>query len=123
PRMTNTFIAPGKSEPDEIIGAVDRGLYAKSLSGGQVEPATGDFTFTVAEGYLIENGEVTEPVRGATLVGNGPQSLNRISMVGNDLEHAPGMCGKEGQSIPAAVGQPTLLIDELTVGGTEREEG
>ncbi|WP_255363840.1 TldD/PmbA family protein [Candidatus Frackibacter sp. WG12] len=121
PRMTNTFIAPGESTPDEIIGSVDKGLYAKSLSGGQVEPATGDYTFTVAEGYLIENGKITEPVRGATLVGNGPKSLHRITMVGNDLKHAPGMCGKEGQSVPAAVGQPTLLIEELTVGGTERE--
>ncbi|ADL11888.1 TldD/PmbA family protein [Acetohalobium arabaticum] len=122
PRMTNTFIAPGESKPQEIINSVDQGLYAKSLSGGQVEPATGDFTFTVAEGYLIEDGEVSEPVRNATLVGNGPESLHRITMVGDDLEHAPGMCGKEGQSIPAAVGQPTLLIEELTVGGTEREE-
>ncbi|MBM7624624.1 TldD/PmbA family protein [Sporohalobacter salinus] len=123
PRMTNTFIAPGESKPEDIVSSVDRGLYAKSLSGGQVEPATGDFTFTVAEGYLIEDGEISEPVRNATLVGNGPESLHRITMVGDDLEHAPGMCGKEGQSIPAAVGQPTLLIEELTVGGTEREEG
>ncbi|MCK8824011.1 TldD/PmbA family protein [Fuchsiella alkaliacetigena] len=121
PRMSNTFIAAGDSTPEEIIGSVDKGLYAKSLSGGQVDPATGDYTFTVAEGYLIEKGEVTEAVRGATLVGNGPESLHRISMVGNDLEHAPGMCGKDGQSVPAAVGQPTLLIDEVTVGGTERE--
>ncbi|SJZ40225.1 TldD/PmbA family protein [Selenihalanaerobacter shriftii] len=121
PRMTNTFIAPGDSTPEEIIGSVDKGLYAKSLSGGQVEPATGDYTFTVAEGYLIENGKITEPVRGATLVGNGPDSLHRITMVGNDLKQAPGMCGKEGQSVPTAVGQPTLLIEEVTVGGTEME--
>jgi TldD protein len=121
PRMTNTFIAPGDSNPEEIIASVDKGLYAKSLSGGQVEPATGDYTFTVAEGYLIENGEITDAVRGATLVGNGPQSLHRISMVGDDLEHAPGTCGKEGQGVPTAVGQPTLLIEEVTVGGTERE--
>ncbi len=120
PRMTNTFIEAGDSTPQEIIAAVDDGLYAKKLSGGQVEPATGDFVFTVAEGYLIKNGKLDQPVRGATLVGKGIDVLQKISMVGNDLKLAPGMCGKAGQSIPAAVGQPTLLVDEITVGGTER---
>ncbi|GAB6138225.1 TldD/PmbA family protein [Halanaerobaculum tunisiense] len=121
PRMTNTFISPGESDPDKIVSAVDDGLYAKKLSGGQVEPATGEFVFTVAEGYLIKNGQLDRPVRGATLVGTGIDVLQNISMVGNDLELAPGMCGKGGQSIPAAVGQPTLLVDQITVGGTERK--
>ena len=121
PRMTNTFIAPGKKEPEEIIKAVDDGFYAKKLSGGQVDPATGEFVFTVSEGYLIKGGKVADPVRGATLVGRGIDVLNKISMVGNDLELAPGMCGKEGQSVAAGVGQPTLLVDQITVGGTERK--
>ncbi|GAB6099264.1 TldD/PmbA family protein [Halanaerocella petrolearia] len=121
PRMTNTFIAPGEHKPDDIIGTVDDGLYAKKLSGGQVEPATGEFVFTVAEGYMIKNGKLDRPVRGATLVGRGIDVLKKISMVGDDLELAPGMCGKAGQSIPAAVGQPTLLVDQITVGGTERK--
>ncbi|MCK8815789.1 TldD/PmbA family protein [Natroniella sulfidigena] len=121
PRMSNTFIEAGDSEPDDIITAVDDGLYAKKLSGGQVETATGEFVFTVAEGYLIKNGQLAEPVRGATLIGRGIDVLQKISMVGNDLKLAPGMCGKAGQSIPAAVGQPTLLVDEITVGGTERK--
>ncbi|TDX59028.1 TldD/PmbA family protein [Orenia marismortui] len=120
PRMTNTFIEKGDSKPEEIITAVDDGLYAKKLSGGQVDTATGEFVFTVAEGYLIKKGKLAEAVRGATLVGRGIDVLNKISMVGDDLELAPGMCGKDGQSIPAAVGQPTLLVDEITVGGTER---
>jgi len=121
PRMTNTFIERGESEPDEIIGAVDDGFYAKKLSGGQVEPTTGEFVFNVSEGYLIEQGELAQPVRGATLVGRGIDALEKVSMVGNDLELAPGMCGKQGQSVPAGVGQPTLLIDDITVGGTERK--
>ena len=121
PRMTNTFIEQGESTPDEIIGSVDDGFYAKKLSGGQVEPTTGEFVFNVSEGYMIENGELARPVKGATLVGRGIDVLKKVSMVGNDLELAPGMCGKQGQSIPAGVGQPTLLIDNITVGGTERK--
>jgi TldD protein len=121
PRMTNTFIAPGEKEPEQIIGAVEEGLYAKKLSGGQVDPATGEFVFTVSEGYLINKGELAEPVRGATLVGKGIDVLKKISMIGNDLELAPGMCGKKGQKVPTSVGQPTLLVDEITVGGTERK--
>ncbi|AGB40421.1 putative Zn-dependent protease-like protein [Halobacteroides halobius DSM 5150] len=120
PRMTNTFIAPGEDKPEDIIAAVDDGLYAKKLSGGQVEPATGEFVFTVAEGYLIKDGQIDKPVRGATLVGRGIDVLNKISMVGDDLKLAAGACGKSDQSIPAAVGQPTLLVDQITVGGTER---
>ena len=121
PRMTNTFIEQGASSPDEIISAVDDGFYAKKLSGGQVEPTTGEFVFNVSEGYLIKDGSLSQPVRGATLIGRGIDVLNKVSMVGSDLELAPGMCGKQGQSVPAGVGQPTLLIDEITVGGTERK--
>ncbi len=121
PRMTNTFIAPGASTPEEIIAATPDGLFAKVLSGGEVNPATGDFVFVVSEGYLIKDGKIAEPVRGATLVGNGPESLKKIDMVGNDLVFAAGMCGKGGQSIPVSVGQPTLRMAELTVGGTQRE--
>ncbi len=122
PRMTNTFIENGKHDPEDIIGAVHDGLYAKALSGGQVDPATGEFVFSISEAYLIKNGKLADPVRGATLIGRGIDVLNNISMIGNDLELAPGMCGKEGQSVSAAVGQPTLLIDKMTIGGTERRE-
>lgn len=121
PRMTNTYIAPGKHDPEQIIGSVDDGFYAQKLSGGQVDPATGEFVFTVAEGYLIKNGELAAPVRGATLIGRGIDVLQKISMVGNDLKLAPGTCGKKGQRVAAAVGQPTLLVDQITVGGTERK--
>jgi TldD protein len=118
PRMTNTFFAPGQATPEELIGGVERGLYAVSFGGGQVEPATGDFVFGVSEGYLIEQGEVTAPVRGATLVGNGLEALRAIDGIAADLEIATGYCGKGGQSVPAGVGQPHVLIRELTVGGT-----
>jgi TldD protein len=118
PRMTNTFFAPGDATPDELIGGVERGLYAVSFGGGQVEPATGDFVFGVSEGYLIENGEVTAPVRGATLVGNGLEALRAIDGIADDLEIATGYCGKGGQTVPAGVGQPHVRIRELTVGGT-----
>ncbi len=121
PRMSNTYLAPGESKPEEIIGSLEQGFYAKNLGGGQVNTATGDFTFSVREGYLVKDGKVAEPVRGATLVGNGPSSLQHISMVGDDLEFSPGVCGKEGQNVFAAVGQPTILIDRLTVGGTEQK--
>ncbi|MEA2365700.1 MAG: TldD protein [Thermoleophilaceae bacterium] len=118
PRMTNTFFAPGEATPEELIGGVERGLYAVSFGGGQVEPATGDFVFGVSEGYLIENGEVTAPVRGATLVGNGIEALRAIDGIAGDLEIATGYCGKGGQTVAAGVGQPHVRIRELTVGGT-----
>jgi TldD protein len=118
PRMTNTFFAPGAARPEELIAEVERGLYAVSFGGGQVEPATGDFVFGVSEGYLIEGGQVTAPVRGATLVGNGLDALGAIDGVAGDLEIATGYCGKAGQTVPAGVGQPHVRIRELTVGGT-----
>ena len=118
PRMTNTFFAPGDATPDDLIGGVERGLYAVSFGGGQVEPATGDFVFGVSEGYLIENGKVTAPVRGATLVGNGLEALRAIDGIAGDLAIATGYCGKGGQTVPAGVGQPHVRIRELTVGGT-----
>jgi TldD protein len=118
PRMTNTYFAPGEATAETLIGEVGRGLYAVSFGGGQVEPATGDFVFGVSEGYLIEGGRVTAPVRGATLVGNGLEALRAIDGVAADLEIATGYCGKSGQSVPAGVGQPHVRIRELTVGGT-----
>ncbi|MEA2330470.1 MAG: TldD protein [Thermoleophilaceae bacterium] len=118
PRMTNTYFAPGEATPEELIGGVERGLYAVSFGGGQVEPATGDFVFGVSEGYLIEGGKVTAPVRGATLVGNGIEALRAIDGIAGDLEIASGYCGKAGQTVPAGVGQPHVRIRELTVGGT-----
>lgn len=120
PRMTNTFMLEGESEPEEIIASVDRGVYAVSFGGGQVDITNGQFVFSSTEAYLIENGRVTAPIRGATLIGNGPDVMRRVSMVGNDLEldKGIGVCGKEGQGVPVGVGQPTLKIDEITVGGT-----
>jgi len=120
PRMTNTYMLPGQSDPAEIIASVDKGLYAVNFGGGQVDITSGKFVFSASEAYLIENGRITAPVKGATLVGNGPEAMNHISMVGNDLEldWGVGTCGKEGQSVPVGVGQPTLKIDRLTVGGT-----
>jgi TldD protein len=119
PRMTNTYIAPGGATRDEIIGDVERGLYAVSFAGGQVEPATGDFVFGVSEGYLIENGRVTAPVRGATLIGNSLDVLRAIDAVGDDLRMKSGFCGKDGQQVPVGTGQPTVRIAEITVGGTD----
>ncbi len=118
PRMTNTFIAAGAHSVDGIIAATPKGLYAKKLGAGQVDVTTGDFVFAVTEGYLIESGKIGRPVRGATIVGNGPRALHRIDMIANDLKLAPGTCGKEGQQVPVSVGQPTIRISELTVGGT-----
>ena len=118
PRMTNTYFGPGAYTRDEIIADTPRALYAKTLSGGEVNPATGDFVFGVSEGYLIEKGRVTAPVRGATLIGNGLQVLLGIDALADDLEVKAGTCGKEGQSVPVGSGQPTLRIRELTVGGT-----
>lgn len=121
PRMTNTYMLAGKHEPDEIIASVKNGLYAKNFAGGQVDITSGKFVFSASEAYLIENGKITRPVKGATLIGNGPDVLTKVSMVGNDLEldSGVGTCGKEGQSVPVGVGQPTLKIDGLTVGGTK----
>ena len=121
PRMTNTFMLPGETPPEEIIASVDRGLYAVNFAGGQVDITSGRFVFSASEAYLIENGKVTRPVKGATLIGNGPEVMNRVSMVGNDLklDAGVGVCGKDGQSVPVGVGQPTLRIDGLTVGGTQ----
>ena len=118
PRMTNTYFAPGDESPEELIGGVERGLYAVSFGGGQVEPATGDFVFGVSEGYLIENGRVTAPVRGATLIGNGLEALAAVDGIAADLAVATGFCGKGGQTVAAGVGQPHVRIRELTVGGT-----
>lgn len=120
PRMTNTYMLPGNHHPDEILQSVKKGLYAKNFSGGQVDITSGKFVFSASEAYLIEEGKITRPVRGATLIGNGPEVLTKVSMVGSDLEldSGVGTCGKEGQSVPVGVGQPTLKIDGLTVGGT-----
>jgi len=118
PRMTNTYFGQGEHAPGEIISDTPHALYAKSLSGGEVNPATGDFVFGVAEGYLIEGGKITTPVRGATLIGSGVEVLEAIDAVADDLEVKAGTCGKEGQGVPVGTGQPTLRIRELTVGGT-----
>lgn len=120
PRMTNTYMLAGHHHPEDIIRSVERGLYAVNFSGGQVDITSGQFVFSASEAYLIENGRVTRPVKGATLIGNGPEVMKKISMVGNDLalDAGIGVCGKDGQSIPVGVGQPTLKIDALTVGGT-----
>ncbi len=120
PRMSNTYIANGSEAPEDIIGSVSRGIYAKEFAGGQVDPATGDFVFGISEGYIIENGEIGEPIKGATLIGNGPNVLQKIEAVGNDLGFAPGFCGKNGQSIANEVGQPTIKVAKMTVGGTEK---
>ncbi len=121
PRMTNTYLLPGAHDPAEIIASVERGLYAVNFGGGQVDITSGKFVFSASEAYLIEKGQVTRPVKGATLIGNGPDVLTRVSMVGHDLQLDPGVgtCGKDGQSVPVGVGQPTLKIDTLTVGGTQ----
>ncbi|MDH4099874.1 MAG: TldD/PmbA family protein [Nitrospirota bacterium] len=117
PRMTNTFIAPGKSDPAEIVRSTSSGLFVKKMGGGQVNTVTGDFVFEVSEGYMIENGKIGEPVRGATLTGNGPHVLETIDMLGNDLGFSIGTCGKDGQGAPVSDAQPTLRIPEIVVGG------
>ena len=117
PRMTNTMILPGESEPSSILCSCDSGLLVKKMGGGQVNTVNGDFVFEVSEGYIIEKGKVSEPVRGATLVGNGPQALSNITMVGNDLGFGIGTCGKDGQGAPVSDAQPTLLITDIVVGG------
>jgi len=120
PRMTNTYMLAGESDPAEILASVENGLYAVNFAGGQVDITSGKFVFSASEAYLIENGKITAPVKGATIIGNGPDVLTKVSMVGNDLalDGGVGTCGKEGQSVPVGVGQPTLKIDGITVGGT-----
>ncbi|GAB2796246.1 metalloprotease TldD [Halomonas shantousis] len=121
PRMTNTYMLAGEHDPEEIIKSVKRGIYAVSFGGGQVDITSGKFVFSASEAYLIEDGRITAPVKGATLIGNGPEAMGRVSMIGHDLEldTGIGVCGKEGQGVPVGVGQPTLKLDELTVGGTQ----
>jgi len=120
PRMTNTMMLAGDHDPQEIIASVKKGIYAANFGGGQVDITSGKFVFSMSEAWLIEDGKVTRPIKGATLIGNGPDALTRVSMIGNDLRLDPGVgtCGKDGQSVPVGVGQPTLRIDGLTVGGT-----
>jgi len=120
PRMTNTFMLAGPHAPEEILGSVRRGLYAVSFGGGQVDITSGKFVFSASEAYLIEDGKPTRPVKGATLIGNGPDVLTRVSMVGTELalDEGIGTCGKDGQSVPVGVGLPTILVNGLTVGGT-----
>jgi TldD protein len=120
PRMTNTYMLPGQHAPEEIIASVDKGLYCRNFGGGQVDITSGKFVFSASEAYLIENGRLGAPVKGATLIGNGPDVMTRITMVGNDLklDDGVGTCGKEGQDVPVGVGQPTLRVDGITVGGT-----
>jgi TldD protein len=120
PRMTNTFMLAGESDPQDIIRSVPKGLYCVNFGGGQVDITSGNFVFSASESYLIEDGHLTRPVRNATLIGNGPEALKYVSMVGNDLrlDEGIGVCGKEGQSVPVGVGIPTLKIDRMTVGGT-----
>jgi TldD protein len=125
PRMTNTYMLAGETNPEEIIASVKKGLYAVNFGGGQVDITSGKFVFSASEAYLIENGKIGAAVKGATLIGNGPDVLNKISMVGNDLQldNGIGICGKDGQGVPVGVGQPTLRVDEMTVGGTRTSEG
>ena len=121
PRMTNTYMLAGTHDPEEMIRSVKRGLYAVNFGGGQVDITSGKYVFSATEAYLIEDGRVTAPVKGATLIGNGPETMQRVRMIGNDLalDEGVGVCGKDGQSVPVGVGQPSLLIDEITVGGTQ----
>jgi len=121
PRMTNTYMRAGATPPEEIIASVKHGLYAANFGGGQVDITSGKFVFSASEAYLIENGKITQPVKGATLIGNGPDAMNRISLIGNDLalDSGVGTCGKDGQSVPVGVGMPTVRMDGLTVGGTQ----
>jgi TldD protein len=121
PRMTNTFMLAGQDDPADILRSVPRGLYAVNFGGGQVDITNGKFVFSASEAYLIEDGKITQPVKGATLIGNGPDALTRVSRVGNDLkmDEGVGTCGKDGQSVPVGVGLPTIRIDGITVGGTQ----
>ncbi len=119
PRMTNTYMLAGEYDPQEIIGSVKKGIYAPNFGGGQVDITSGKFVFSASEAYLIEDGKITTPIKGATLIGNGPEAMQQVSMVGNDLtlDAGVGVCGKQGQSLPVGVGQPTLKLDAMTVGG------
>ena len=121
PRMTNTILMAGKSDPEEILSTVKHGIYAKHFGGGQVDISNGDFVFSLTESYLIEDGKLTKPLKDVNLIGNGPDVLNRVSMLGHDIEVSDGIwtCGKDGQSVPVGVGCPTIKIDEITVGGTK----
>jgi len=123
PRMTNTFLLPGKYSEEEIVKSVKRGVYARGYSGGQVDISSGDFVFSVTEGYLVENGKIAYPIKGATLIGNGPEILKKVEMVGNDLVISDGKwtCGKDGQSVPVGVGLPTVKLSQITVGGTHND--
>src|SRR5262249_38275828 len=120
PRMTNTFMLAGQDDPHDILRSVKRGLYAVNFGGGQVDITSGKFVFSASEAYLIEDGQVTKPVKGATLIGNGPDALTHVSRVGHDLalDEGVGTCGKDGQSVPVGVGLPTIRLDGMTVGGT-----
>ena len=120
PRMTNTFMLSGKTPPEEIIASVKKGIYAANFGGGQVDITSGKFVFSTSEAYMIENGRITHPVKGTTLIGSGPEAMNRVSMIGNNmkLDSGVGTCGKEGQSVPVGVGMPTIKMEGLTVGGT-----
>ncbi len=120
PRMTNTYMLAGESEPEELIASVKKGIYAPNFGGGQVDITSGKFVFSASEAYLIEDGKITAPIKGATLIGSGPEAMQQVSMVGNDLalDQGVGVCGKEGQSVPVGVGQPSLKLEQLTVGGT-----
>ena len=117
--MTNTYIAPGETDPKEIIADTKEGILVVKMGGGQVNTVNGDFIFEVSEGYLIENGEVTEPIRGVSLIGNGPKVLQEIDAVGNDIGFSIGTCGKDGQGVPVSDGLPTIRIPRITVGGTK----
>jgi TldD protein len=119
--MTNTFMESGKDDPKEIVASIKKGVYAVNFGGGQVDITSGKFVFSASEAYLVENGKVGAPVKGATLIGNGPDAMSKISMVGNDmaLDDGVGTCGKAGQSVPVGVGQPTVKMGGVTVGGTE----
>ncbi|MFC3549966.1 metalloprotease TldD [Lysobacter cavernae] len=121
PRMTNTYMLAGQHDPEEMIRSIKKGLYAVNFGGGQVDITSGKYVFSATEAYLIEDGKVTAPVKGATLIGNGPETMQRVKMIGHDLalDEGVGVCGKDGQSVPVGVGQPSLLIDQLTVGGTQ----
>jgi TldD protein len=117
--MTNTDLLPGPDDPAEIVRSVDRGVYAAGFAGGEVNPATGNFVFGMNEAYLIERGEITSAIRGANLIGNGPEVLARIEAIGSDSRRWEGVCGKDGQSVPVTTGMPTVLLGRMTVGGTE----
>jgi TldD protein len=123
PRMTNTSMLPGTHSPEEIVRSVKYGLFAKRFSGGQVNISNGDFVFSLTEGYLIEDGKLTAPLKGVNLIGNGPDALRKVTMVGSDYELSDGMwtCGKDGQSVPVGVGTPTVKISKITVGGTQAQ--